>query len=86
MLIVGSEGWLGNYDFGYLCMPTLPFGKGKGRRQPPPFFSLNADLPLLLALVCGQYLCVIVRGDLLTIVGFQHSLAMLAGVITVSRT
>lgn len=49
------EGWLGDYDFGYLCMPSMPFGKGKGRRQPPPFYSLNADLPLLLALVCGQW-------------------------------
>jgi len=48
------EGWLGDYDFKYLCMPTMPFGKGKGRRKPPPFYSLNADLPMLLALVCGK--------------------------------
>lgn len=33
----------------------MPFGKGKGRRKPPPFYSLNADLPMLLALVCGEY-------------------------------
>jgi hypothetical protein len=51
---VAREGWLGDYDFGYLCTPSLPFGKGKGRRQPPPFYSLNADLPMLLALVCGE--------------------------------
>jgi hypothetical protein len=50
----GREGWLGDYDFKYLCMPTMPFGKGKGRRKPPPFYSLNADLPMLLALVCGE--------------------------------
>lgn len=49
------EGWLGDYDFKYLCMPTMPFGKGKGRRKPPPFYSLNADLPMLLAIVCGEY-------------------------------
>jgi hypothetical protein len=37
-------------------MPTMPFGKGKGRRKPPPFYSLNADLPMLLAIVCGRSL------------------------------
>lgn len=59
---------MGDYDFGFLCLPTFPYGKGKGPRKPPPFYSLEADLPLLLALIGG----------------FQHSLAMLAGVITVS--
>lgn len=27
------EGWLGSYDFGYLCMPTLPFSVGKFKRR-----------------------------------------------------
>jgi hypothetical protein len=57
VLNVSREGWLGDYDFKYLCMPTMPFGKGKGRRKPPPFYSLNADLPMLLALVCGESPC-----------------------------
>jgi hypothetical protein len=60
-----KDGWIGDYDFGWLCMPTLPFGTPK-RRRLPPFFALHADLPLALALVCG----------------FQHALAMLAGLIT----
>ena len=74
---------MGDYDFKYLCMPSMPFGKGKARRKPPPFYSLNADLPMLLALVCGEEIPINVNSANQT--GFQHSLAMLAGVITVSR-
>ncbi len=63
-----KEGWLGDYDYAWLCMPTLPFAIGgkKKRRTMPPFYALESDLPLLLALTCG----------------LQHSLAMLAGLIT----
>jgi len=60
-----KHGWLGSYDFGWLCMPTLPYGKG-GSRKLPPFYGLHEDIPLLLAIICG----------------FQHALAMLAGLIT----
>ncbi|KAG8698460.1 hypothetical protein FRC08_005908 [Ceratobasidium sp. 394] len=59
------DGWLGDYDFAWLCTPGLPFGKKKSTRA-PQFYALDADLPILLAIVCG----------------FQHSLAMLAGLIT----
>lgn len=45
-------------------MPTLPFMK-KDRRL-PPFYALNDDLPLLVAITSG----------------LQHALAMLAGLIT----
>ncbi|GFZ42979.1 Purine permease [Saitozyma sp. JCM 24511] len=61
-----KEGWFGSYNFGFLCLPQFPYGKNRVARVPPPFYSLHADLPILLAIVCG----------------FQHSLAMLAGVIT----
>jgi len=47
-----------------LCMPALPFGRRK--QTPPPFYELDADLPLVLALTSG----------------LQHALAMLAGLIT----
>lgn len=60
------EGWLGNYDYAWLCMPTLPTMKAQGKRRLPPFYSLHANLPILLALSCG----------------LQHALAMLAGLIT----
>ncbi|EJT97062.1 xanthine/uracil permease [Dacryopinax primogenitus] len=59
------HGWLGDYDFVWLCSPTLPFTQA-ARRKNPPFFPLHADLPLVLAIICG----------------FQHALAMLAGLIT----
>ncbi|KAF8602016.1 xanthine/uracil permease [Ceratobasidium sp. AG-I] len=59
------DGWLGDYDFAWLCTPGLPFGKKKASRA-PQFYALDADLPILLAITCG----------------FQHALAMLAGLIT----
>ncbi|KAG8838930.1 hypothetical protein FRC18_002158 [Serendipita sp. 400] len=63
--VTTRDGWVGDYDFGWLCMPTLPYGKA-GARKLPPFYGLDDDIPLLLAMVCG----------------FQHALAMLAGLIT----
>ena len=61
------EGWFGDYNYVWLCMPTLPFAiGGRKKRTMPPFYALDSDLPLLLALACG----------------LQHALAMLAGLIT----
>ncbi|CAO3569397.1 unnamed protein product [Mortierella alpina] len=60
-----KDGWLGDYDYGFLCMPTIPCMNHKLSRQ-PPFFGLKTKLPVLLALVMG----------------FQHALAMVAGVVT----
>ncbi|PCH40682.1 xanthine/uracil permease [Wolfiporia cocos MD-104 SS10] len=66
-----KHGWLGDYDYAWLCAPTLPFtlpgrSKEKRRRTSPPFYALDSDLPLLLAVTSG----------------LQHALAMLAGLIT----
>ncbi|KAK4192152.1 putative uric acid-xanthine permease [Podospora australis] len=58
------DGLIGNYDYGFLFKPNLPFMKKSDR--PPPFFGLNDRMPVILALILG----------------FQHSLAMLAGIIT----
>ena len=55
------RGWLGDYNYAWLCLPSLPFAKRS--KRPPPFFALDAELPLALAIFTG----------------FQHSLAMLAG-------
>lgn len=55
---------MGDYDYGFLFRPNLPFMK-KTRRA-APFFGLNDKMPLLLAMLLG----------------FQHALSMLAGVIT----
>jgi hypothetical protein len=58
------QGLLGDYDYGFLFKPNLPFMKKTG--QASPFFGLNDKMPVLLALLLG----------------FQHALAMLAGIIT----
>ncbi|KZV82024.1 Xanthine/uracil permease [Exidia glandulosa HHB12029] len=66
--VTSKDGWVGEYDFAWLCTPTLPFVRRgvAGRRRAPPFYALDDELPILLAIVCG----------------FQHALAMLAGLIT----
>ncbi|KAJ7351182.1 xanthine/uracil permease [Mycena albidolilacea] len=63
--VTTRHGWLGDYDYAWLCLPTLPFGNQKKSRQ-PPFYALDAELPLVLAIASG----------------LQHALAMLAGLIT----
>ncbi|KAF8975917.1 hypothetical protein BGZ46_008737 [Entomortierella lignicola] len=61
---VGSRrGWFGDYDYNFLCLPTLP---GISTPKMPPFFGLKDRLPLLLAIIMG----------------FQHALAMIAGIVT----
>ncbi|KAL8281041.1 hypothetical protein RQP46_006720 [Phenoliferia psychrophenolica] len=62
------EGWFGSYDFGFLCMPQLPcaFGGRKRNVKATPFYAVDAAMPITLAMICG----------------FQHALAMLAGLIT----
>jgi uric acid-xanthine permease len=62
------HGWFGDYDYAWLCMPTLPFSTGSKRKvsSGPPFYALDTDLPLFLAMTTG----------------LQHALAMLAGLIT----
>ena len=47
-------------------MPSLPFHHGKKKSSSPPFYALEDELPLFLAITTG----------------LQHSLAMLAGLIT----
>ncbi|KAK7522498.1 permease family-domain-containing protein [Phyllosticta citriasiana] len=59
-----KEGLLGNYDYGFLFRPNLPFMRRV--RRAAPFFGLNESMPVFLAILLG----------------FQHALAMLAGVIT----
>ncbi|KAI9655450.1 MAG: hypothetical protein M1831_004867 [Alyxoria varia] len=58
------EGLLGDYDYGFLFKPNLPFMRKE--RRIAPFFGLNDPLPVFLA----------------ALLGLQHALAMLAGIIT----
>ncbi|KZV63347.1 Xanthine/uracil permease [Peniophora sp. CONT] len=65
--VTTRHGWFGDYDYAWLCMPSLPsYTRAARTRRPPPFYALEADMPLLLAIGCG----------------LQHALAMLAGLIT----
>ena len=59
------EGLLGDYNWGELCMPRLlPYRKSSSTQpKSAPFFGLEDQLPVMLAVVCG----------------LQHCLAMLAG-------
>lgn len=59
-----KDGLVGDYDYAFLFKPNLPFLKKEKRAA--PFFGLNTNMPILLALLLG----------------FQHALAMLAGIIT----
>ncbi|KAH9482166.1 Purine permease [Psilocybe cubensis] len=62
--VTTKQGWIGDYDYAWLCSPRLPFMKQSDRA--PPFYALDTDLPLVLAISSG----------------LQHALAMLAGLIT----
>ena len=65
--VTTRHGWIGDYDYSWLCMPTLPWGrKGRKVKRTPPFYPLESDLPIILAAANG----------------LQHALAMLAGLIT----
>jgi len=55
---------VGDYDYAFLFTPNLPLMRKS--RRPAPFFGLNEDMPVVLALLLG----------------FQHALSMLAGIIT----
>ena len=59
------DGWFGNFDYKWLCMPVLPWGNNRKHRRPSPFYGLEDNLPILIQIVTG----------------LQHSLAMLGGLI-----
>ncbi|KAH9943330.1 xanthine/uracil permease [Epithele typhae] len=50
--VTSRHGWLGDYSYAWLCMPTLPWGR-KGRKLAPPFYALESELPILLAAASG---------------------------------
>lgn len=68
-----KDGLLGDYDYAFLFTPSYPFQEYLARKRgvelvhrDQPFFSLNADVPVVLGMILG----------------LQHSLSMLAGVIS----
>lgn len=63
-MFLTKDGLVGDYDYAFLFTPSIPFLRKKV--QAAPFFGLNDNIPVVLALLLG----------------FQHALAMLAGLIT----
>lgn len=64
--VTTRDGLLGDYDYGFLFRPNLPFLPKRAGSSKSPFFGLNDRLPVFLGLLLG----------------LQHALAMLAGIIT----
>ncbi|OZJ05414.1 hypothetical protein BZG36_02003 [Bifiguratus adelaidae] len=65
--VMTRDGWIGDYDFTWLCIPRIPCWRGeRKKRRLPPFFGLHESLPLAVALIMG----------------LQHALAMLSGIVT----
>ncbi|BCS07489.1 purine permease [Aspergillus luchuensis] len=58
------EGLIGDYDYAYLFTPNIPFITKK--RSSAPFFGLEDNVPIVLAMLLG----------------LQHALAMLGGIIS----
>ncbi|CAM0141896.1 hypothetical protein VKS41_004401 [Umbelopsis sp. WA50703] len=63
-ILTTKDGWLGDYDYGYLCMPRIPFLSKKSNT--PPFFGLNLSLPILLAVFLGFQHCLAMVSGVVT--------------------
>ena len=49
-----KEKLIGDYDWGALCLPTVPWSKSTRKM---PFFARNDDIPILVAAVMGLQHC-----------------------------
>lgn len=57
---------IGDYDWGFLCMPRFPFGGKNKQYSQPPFYAHDEKLSLFVALM----------------IGLQHALTMSTNIIT----
>jgi hypothetical protein len=46
------RGWLGDYDYGALCMPRIPF-IGNGSSISSQFFGPDDEIPIIVAILMG---------------------------------
>lgn len=60
------DGLIGDVDYAYLFKPTIPFTRFKS--NPPQFFALHSQPPLLLTVILG----------------LQHAMAMMGGLVSPS--
>lgn len=49
--VTTRHGWIGNYDYAWLCTPSIPFFRK--RHVSPPFYGLESEIPLLVVITCG---------------------------------
>jgi hypothetical protein len=71
--VTTKHGWLGDYDYRWLCLPSLPTGKSKQ----PPFYGLHDELPLVLAMASGlQHALAMLAGLITPPIIFASSLAL----------
>ena len=67
--ITTKDGWIGDYDYKTLCLPRIPCFPKSLASSRSIFFGLHSRIPILVAILMG----------------FQHALAMVGGIITVPR-
>ena len=55
VLVVEAIAIVDRFGIAHCSTPTLPFVRRgtAGRRRAPPFYALDDELPILLAIVCG---------------------------------
>lgn len=49
--VTTRHGWVGDYDYAWLCTPSIPFFRK--RHVSPPFYGLESEIPLLVTITCG---------------------------------
>ncbi|CAO3635633.1 unnamed protein product [Mucor hiemalis] len=55
------DGWIGNYDYRALCMPTIPFITKKSNTS--PFYGPDDDIPVLVTILMGlQHFLAVIGG------------------------
>ncbi|KAG0740504.1 hypothetical protein G6F57_000843 [Rhizopus arrhizus] len=59
-----KDGWIGNYDYGALCMPRLPFIAKRANKS--PFYGPDDDIPILVIILMGIQHFLAVIGGIIT--------------------
>ncbi|OAX34570.1 Xanthine/uracil permease [Rhizopogon vinicolor AM-OR11-026] len=71
--VTTKHGWLGDYDYGWLCLPSLP----TSRRKQPLFYGLDDELPLVLAMASGlQHALALLPGNITPPIVIASSLVL----------
>ncbi|KAG2237762.1 hypothetical protein INT48_009701 [Thamnidium elegans] len=59
--VTTKDGWIGNYDYRALCMPTIPFITKKANSS--PFYGPDDEIPILVTILMGlQHFLAVIGG------------------------